>query len=67
MLNPLAAKVPETPDKTPGSFWTKQFKTCCFGGALEITGVSYKIEETAVSADQFGVSKVGNGGLLITM
>ena len=31
-------------------------------GALEGTGVSYKIDETAVSADQFGVSNVGNGG-----
>lgn len=63
MLKPLAAKWPEIDDKTPGSFCTKQFNTCCFRGALDGTGVSYKIDETAASADQLGVSKVGKGGL----
>ena len=32
MLKPRAAKIPETLDKTPGSFWTKQLKVClCHG------------------------------------
>ena len=63
MLNPRPARVPETLLNTPGSFCTKQFKTCCFRGALEGKGVSYKMDRTAESADQFGVSKVGSGGL----
>lgn len=28
MLNPLAAKVPATLDRTPGSFWTRVFRIC---------------------------------------
>lgn len=63
ILKPLAAKCPDTEDKTPGSFCTKQLSTCCFLGALLGKGVSYKIDDTAASADQFGVSNVGKGGL----
>lgn len=39
MLNPRAARMPDTRDKTPGSFWTRQFRvwrvnaSCDGGGA----------------------------------
>ena len=63
ILKPLAAKVPEIRDKTPGSFCTRQFNTCCFLGWEEGTGVSYIIEDTAALAFHIGVSNMGNGGV----
>lgn len=30
MLNPLAARIPDTRDKTPGSFCTRQLKVCLY-------------------------------------
>ncbi|BAP70941.1 hypothetical protein KMAR_30136 [Kluyveromyces marxianus] len=65
ILNPLAAKVPETNDNTPGSFCTRQFNTCCFLGSFDGAGVSYKIDEIALFVDQDGVSIVGKGGLVL--
>jgi len=47
MLKPLPAKIPETLDKTPGSFVTKQLRTWRLIGALDGTGVLYKILLTA--------------------
>jgi hypothetical protein len=61
MLKPLAARIPETRERTPGSFWTRQLRTWRFGGAEDGSGVSYRIEETAAEADQASVSDVGRG------
>jgi len=47
MLKPLPAKIPETLDKTPGSLVTKQLRTWRVTGALDGTGVLYKILLTA--------------------
>jgi hypothetical protein len=40
MLKPLAARIPDTRESTPGSFWTRQLRMCRFGGAAEGAGVS---------------------------
>lgn len=64
MLNPLAARMPDTRDRTPGSFCTRQFRICLFGGATEGRGVSYSIDETAAGADHAGgESLVGRGDI----
>jgi len=28
ILKPLPARIPDTRERTPGSFWTKQFRMC---------------------------------------
>ena len=40
MLKPRAARIPDTRDNTPGSFWTRQLRICRFGGRREGSGVS---------------------------
>ena len=32
MLKPLPAKIPDTRERTPGSFWTRQLRICLFVG-----------------------------------
>ncbi len=54
--------MPDTRDRTPGSFCTRQFKIWRFGGEMEGDGVSYRMLETAAWADQEGgASEVGRG------
>ncbi len=50
MLNPLAARMPDTRLSTPGSFVTKQLSVCRTMGADVGGGVLYKMLETASSA-----------------
>jgi hypothetical protein len=62
MLKPRAARIPDTRDKTPGSFCTKQLRTCFLGGAELGKGVSYRMDETAAGADhEGGLSDTGRG------
>ena len=63
MLKPLAARMPETRESTPGSFCTRQFRMCRLGGRDEGRGVSYKIEDTAAGADQGADAVVGRGDM----
>ena len=54
MLKPRAARIPDTRDKTPGSFCTRQLRMCRFGGFVGAIGVSYRIDDTAVGASHCG-------------
>ena len=40
MLKPRAARIPETRERTPGSFCTRQLRMWRFGGREEGMGVS---------------------------
>lgn len=57
MLNPRAARIPDTRDRTPGSFCTRQFRVCrvngwCEGGGA---GADRKKSQKRVS----GLGQVG--------
>lgn len=62
MLKPLAAKIPATLERTPGSFCTRQLRTCLFGGSLGAAGVVYKMLLIASGTDQEGGSIPGKAG-----
>jgi hypothetical protein len=63
MLNPRAARIPDTRDRTPGSFWTRQFKVCFLKGSVLGGGVLYKMFVTASSAVLvLNESAAGRGG-----
>ena len=66
ILNPRAAKMPETRESTPGSFWTRQLSICLVDLLVLGSGVSYMIELTAAEADhEGGLPAVGNGEIFL--
>jgi hypothetical protein len=62
ILNPLAAKIPETLDRTPGSFWTRQLNVCLSCPGRD-TGVGEDVDEVRrwCHEEEGGDEEVGGG------
>jgi hypothetical protein len=62
MLKPRAARMPDTRDRTPGSFCTRQFRMWRLRGDCEGSGVSYRMLETAAAGDTLGLAAAAGRG-----
>ena len=60
MLNPRAARMPDTRDKTPGSFWTRQFRVWRVNASVDGGGAA-RGEGARISLESIFHSKVGRG------
>lgn len=65
MLKPRAARIPETRERTPGSFWTRQLRTCLLFGCVDAAGVVYRMLLIASGTDHDGGSMPGKLGILV--